>query len=128
MWIFSASCISVIFYDNQITYFLFFILLSSSFQIFCQILILTYHCLALGPRAYPTLPGFCPKTYFSKTYTFNTWFESSLKKENFGTKHDSVSLEIKKLWAKNENHIVFFSRFSIFGFFFFFSYQTNAAR
>ena len=80
-------------------------------------LISTLRFRVIGPRPYPTLPGICPKTYFSKRYTCNIWFESSLKKENFGTKHDSVSFEIKKLWAKNVQKTTVFSRFSIFGFF-----------
>ena len=98
-------------------FFLFAFLFSQSFQIFFPILILTYRFWAIGPRTYPTLLPLCPKSFFSKTYTFSTWFESSFKKENFGTKHDSLSFEIKKLWAKNVQKTTVFSRFSIFGFF-----------
>ena len=108
MGFFLLAYISAIFYDNWMKFFLFFIHFSLTFQIFFPILISTYHFWVFGPSPYPTLPGFCPKTNFSITYTFHTWFESPLKMEHFGSYHDSPSCRIKKLCPKNEKRIDLF--------------------
>ena len=58
---------------------------------------------------------FCLLSFF---FIFSNLFPIFISTYHFlAIGHDSLSFEIKKLWAKNVQKTTVFSRFSIFGFF-----------